>query len=50
VRVHDAHAVGSAERDAGLATDPDQLVLAAPALVPALGEAAVEDDGGAHTA
>src|SRR6185436_18266745 len=49
VRIHDAHAVGAAERDAGLATDSGQLVLAAPALVAALGEATVEDDGGAHT-
>ena len=48
VRVDDAHAVGPAERDPGLAADRRRARPApAPVLAP-LGEAAVEDDGGAR--
>ena len=48
VRADHAHAVGPAQRDPGLPADRHQLLLAPPPLLPALGKAAVEDDGGAH--
>src|SRR5207249_4922606 len=45
VRIEDAHAVGAAQRDPGLAAHPDQLGLTPTALVAVLGESAVVDDG-----
>src|SRR5262249_47062904 len=44
------HAVRPGERDARLAADRRQLVLAALSFLTALGKAAVEDDGGANAA
>src|SRR5262249_11819179 len=46
--IHDAHAVGAAERDPRLAADRRQLLLTALSFLPALGKAAVEDDRSAH--
>ena len=48
--VEDAHAVGAAQRDPGIAANAGDVVLQRPPLVAALGEAAVIDHGAAYAA
>ena len=49
-RVQDAHAIGTAQRDAALAADRGDAVLQPASLLAALGKPAVVNDGAAYAA